>query len=536
MMKVSKIPYNLVNIYPELIKDYQDENEGLISSTTFFPNIDSLEKFSKLKSNEFTNENRQKLVQVFNEQYSKIDISKNVSQNLNLLSNKNTFTITTGHQLSLMTGPLYFIYKIVSIIKLSKIMNKKKPGNNYIPVFWMASEDHDFEEVSSFYFKGKKISWKESTGGPVGEFSLKNLDCLSLFIKEELGNSKSSSTIESMIKKCYFKSKNLSEATFRIVNSLFSEYGLLVLDPNSKKLKETMIPFFKDELFNQKCIKYVNNQIGILKNDYDKNYNPQVNPREINLFYINKGQRTRILKTKTGFELSNLNKKFTRDSIEKELIEFPERFSPNVLLRPLYQEVILPNIAYIGGGGEISYWLQLKAFFINQKVTLPILIIRDSAILITSKTSKKINKLNLSYSDLLNGRDYTINNKIKELSSIDLDLQFLKTKLESQFRYLEKMVSKTDSSFEGAVKAQKSKQFKGINNLEKRLLKAQKRKLNDQVQNIELIHKSLFPNNKLQERTENFFEYYLYFGYNFIPDLIDNFNPLSKEFIVLESK
>ena len=535
-MKVSKIPYNSLNIHSELIKDYLDENKGLSSSINFFPEINSLADLSDMKLKKFTDDKRKKLIEVFKEQYLSVNISINVKKNLNLLSKKNSVTITTGHQLSLMTGTLYFIYKIVSIIKLSILMNKKKTGKNYVPVFWMASEDHDFEEISSFYFKKRKIIWKNKKGGPVGELSLENLDFLGLFIKDELGVSESSLAIESIIKQNYLTSKTLSEATFGIVNRLFSDYGLLVLDPNSKKLKETMIPFFKDELFNQNCKKQVDIQIDKLKNNYNKSYKPQVNPREINLFYITKGERNRIIKTNNGFKLSDSKRTFTRTSIEKELIEFPERFSPNVLIRPLYQEVILPNIAYVGGGGEISYWLQLKAFFDNQNIILPVLIVRDSALLVTSKISRSIDKLNISYSDLLGGKDYVFKNKVKELSSISLDLQFLKNKLDLQFEYLEKIVSETDSSFEGAVKAQKVKQYKGIDNLQKRLLKAQKKKYNDQIEKLELLYNLLFPNNNLQERSGNFFDYYIQFGYNFIPDLINNFNPLNKDFTIFESK
>ena len=535
-MKVRKIPYNSVNIHSELIKDYQNENMDLFQSINSFPKIESLSNLAAIKSKEYTNTSRKKLLEVLKDQYAKIKISKNVKKNIDDLSKNNSVTITTGHQLSLMTGPLYFIYKIVSIIKLSVIMNKKKTGINYIPVFWMASEDHDFEEISSFYFKGKKIIWDESHGGPVGQISLEKLGSLSTFINKELGFSEPASHIKSIIEKTYLSEDNLSRATFVLVNELFSEYGLLILDPNSRKLKEAMIPFFRDELINQNCNKHVNIQTSELKNSYDENFKPQVNPREINLFYLSKGERNRIIKTENGFEVIDSKKKFTKKLILKELLEFPEKFSPNVLIRPLYQEVILPNIAYVGGGGEISYWLQLKSYFRNQNINLPILIIRDSALLVSSKISKKISKLNISYSDLLNGKEYLIKNKINEISDLSLSLQFLKNKLDSQFNYLEKIISKTDSSFKGTVKAQKAKQFKGIDTLEKRLLKAQKRKFNDKIERIKLIYDSLFSNNILQERSENFFEFYLYFGYNFIPELIKNFDPLDKDFIVLEFK
>ena len=533
-MKVHQIPFDKTNIYSELITDYLNESKDLVSSISSFPNFQSLTNLSNSKSNQFSQKNRDNLIKHFKEQYFDINISKNVKKNIELLSKNNTVTITTGHQLSLMTGPLYFIYKIVSIIKLSALLNKKNKNKNHVPVFWMATEDHDFEEIKSFHFNDKNIIWDQPKSGAVGEISLENLECLKLFIEDELGVSKTSNFIKHTIEETYLSKKNLSDATFHLVNILFSEYGLLVLDANSIKLKKSMIPFFEKELQNHECKKQVDLQTENLKGTYGKKFKPQVNPREINLFYISNGNRSRILKSKKGYELSDSDKTFTKDSILKELRKYPDRFSPNVLMRPLYQEVILPNIAYIGGAGEISYWLQLKGFFESQNITFPALIVRNSALLISSKISKKMNKYNINYIDLFNDKNSFIKKKISEISNINIDLQFLKDKLESQFKYLEKIAKKTDSTFEGAIKAQKSKQFKGIDKLEKRLLKAQKRKYIGHLEQMELIYDNLFPENILQERKKNFFDLYMKFGYNFIPDLIKNFNPLNKEFTVFK--
>ena len=533
-MKIHQIPFDSTNIYSKLIYDYQKKNNDLASTISSFPSLNSLVSFSNLKLNQFSNKNRSNLSEVLMDQYSNINLSKNVKRNLNLLSKKNSVTITTGHQLSLMTGPLYFIYKIVSVIKLSMMLNNKNKKTHYIPMFWMASEDDDFEEIKSFYFKGKKVSWDQNKEGPVGEISTKTLDFLKIFIETELGFSESAAKIRKIIKDTYLSKKTLSEATFCLVNTLFSDYGLLVLDPKHKKLKQTMIPFFKKELFNHDCKKEVEFQVNLIKNKYSNKYKPQVNPREINLFYIIKGKRYRISKTNTGFELINSKITFTKSSMEKELYKFPERFSPNVLMRPLFQEVVLPNIAYVGGAAEISYWLQLKCFFENQNIVFPILIVRDSALLVSSKISKSISSLDISYYDLFKGKKHLVDKKIKDVSEISLDLQFLKNTLELQFEYLEKIVLKTDPSFNGAVKAQRSKQFKGIDKLEKRLLKAQKRKFQDHFKKTEFIYDSLFPEDIYQERKENFFQYYIQFGNNFIPDLINNFNPLNKKITILE--
>tara|TARA_Y100000768_G_scaffold171563_1_gene128384 strand:- start:4525 stop:5415 length:891 start_codon:yes stop_codon:yes gene_type:complete len=295
-----------------------------------------------------------------------------------------------------------------------------------------------------------------------------------------------------------------------------------------------MIPFFKNELFDQNCYKHVNVQINKIKENYDINFKPQVNPREINLFYLKKGLRKRILKTKNGFKISNSSREFSNSSMEIELLNYPERFSPNVLIRPLYQEIILPNISYVGGNAEISYWLQLKAYFENEKIPFPVLIVRDSCLLISSQNSKKLKKLNIPFDDLFKGKEVIKKNIVTARSKINLDLQFLKTKLESQFQYLDELVKMTDPSFSGAVKAQKAKQFKGIDNLEKRLLKAQKRAFCKEIIEFENIYENLFPGQKLQERTENFFDYYVQIGNNFIPELIQNLDPLKKSFTILE--
>ncbi len=533
-MRAYKIPFNSLKIFSNLIEDYLKENNILKSFITSYPSLESISNFSETKLKNYPSGNRVKLNEVLRDQYSEINCSEKVNNNLNLLSKNNSVTITTGHQLSLMTGPLYFIYKIVSVIKLTNQLNKKKNGYRYIPVFWLASEDHDFEEIRSFYYKKKIISWQQSKSGAVGELTLEKLDCLRLFMDQELGDSESSKSIKKLIEESYLSSNTLAEATFKLVNSLFSRYGLIVLDPNSKKLKELAINYFKNELLDQSCNKFVNIQTNKIKEAYDFSYKPQVNPREINLFYLNNGKRKRIIKSKNGFKLIGSSKEFSSSSIINELLNFPNRFSPNVLMRPLFQEIILPNVSYVGGGAEIAYWLQLKNLFEFQKIPFPILLIRDSCLLVSSQNLKKLKKLKISTVDLFKGKELIKKNLTLNMSKINMDLQFLKSKLDSQFKYLEELVSKTDSSFSGAVRAQKAKQYKGIDKLEKRLLKAQKRKLNDEIMSFEKIHNILFPNEKLQERIENFFEHYDQIGDDLIPQLIENFDPINKSLTILE--
>ena len=216
------------------------------------------------------------------------------------------------------------------------------------------------------------------------------------------------------------------------------------------------------------------------------------------------------------------------------LQENPEKFSPNVIVRPLYEEVVLPNLCYIGGGGELAYWLQLKSYFDAEKVPFPILLLRNSALIISKIQTQKLRKLNISPTEIFLKQQDLINKKIKEVSKIKIDFSEQRQFLEKQFIELEQLAKLTDKSFIGAVKAQQAKQLKGLDKLQNRLLKAQKRKLSDLVDRITVLQNELFPNQSLEERTRNFSEVYEKHGNEFIETLKSNLAPLDGEFQIIQ--
>ena len=319
---------------------------------------------------------------------------------------------------------------------------------------------------------------------------------------------------------------NLTDATRYLVNELFGEYGLVIIDGDNSVLKKEFSPNIKEELLNNISFKEVSKTSKKLA----ENYNIQVNPREINLFYLKDNLRERIIFENSKYKINNTAIVFSKDEILNELNKFPERFSPNVIMRPLYQEIILPNLCYIGGGGELAYWFQLKNYFSQVKTPFPILLLRNSALLISKKQLIKLNKLN----EVFYKHQDLINKKVKEISKIEIDFSEQKSFLQQQFIALKELAKQTDSSFVGAVNAQEKKQLNGLDNLEKRLLKAQKRKLSDIVTRIESLQNQLFPNKSLEERTVNFSEIYLELGSDLIPMLFEALQPLKLEFTVIE--
>ncbi|NNJ88885.1 MAG: bacillithiol biosynthesis BshC, partial [Eudoraea sp.] len=259
----------------------------------------------------------------------------------------------------------------------------------------------------------------------------------------------------------------------------------------------------------------------------------QVNPREINYFYLKEGIRERIIQKGENFYVNDTELRFSKEEMLAEIESFPERFSPNVISRPLYQEVILPNLCYIGGGGELAYWLELRSSFEAVKVPFPILLLRNSALIISEKQQQKLHKMNIETKDLFLVQNSLINKKIREISNIDIDFGPQRTHLMEQFKALYDLAEQTDKSFLGAVKAQEVKQLKGLEALEKRLLKAQKRKLKDHVLRLTEIQNDLFPNKSLQERNRNFSELYLELGDDLIPSLMKALHPLDSEFVIV---
>jgi bacillithiol biosynthesis cysteine-adding enzyme BshC len=529
-MPTDYIAFRDTGFFSDFICDYLEQKPELNALYNRFPSLESFKAQIEEKSKSFNSDSRRVLSNEILKQYSALETCELTQKNIEDLKLETTFTVTTGHQLNLFTGPLYFLYKIISTINLTKQLKDTYPDCNFVPIFWMASEDHDFDEINYFNFKGKKIQWNSKQTGAVGHFTTEGLDEVYDVISSEFGAGKYAEQLRSWFKNAYLKHDNLADATRYLANELFGEYGLVILDADALELKRLFVPQMKRELLEQTAFKTVaqtNKKLDEL------GLKIQVNPREINLFYVKDGVRERIVESDGIFSVLETDISWTKAELLKHLQEFPDRFSPNVIMRPLYQETILPNLCYIGGGGEMIYWLQLKTNFEAQAITFPMLLLRNSVLVKSSKQSKKIVNLNISDNDLFLDKNSFINKKVRSISDIDIDFSEQIKHLEQQFSDLHKLAEQTDNSFLGAVKAQEVKQIKGLKNLEKRLLKAQKRKLADQIERSTQMQEQLFPRKSLQERNINFSELYLEYGDDLVVHLFKSLKPLKGEFLLL---
>lgn len=533
-MEVDCIPFSETGYFSKIVNDYLEESEKIKPFYQYSPELGSFSEV--IKNKQFSKESREVLVASLIKQYENGKLNlKNfdaVSTNIYALNDPNTFTITTGHQLCLFTGPLYFIYKIVSVINLCKRLKELHPKKNFVPIYWMATEDHDFAEVNHFFYQGERISWDTEQKGAVGRMNLDGLDSVfKLFEKSLEDYSGNAENLKKLFRDSYLKNNTLAAATRYLVNQLFSDQGLVVLDGDDHFLKVEFSSVMKDELLNEISSKLV----GDTSQKLGKSYKIQVNPREINLFYLQENARNRIVKDGETYKINDTELVFSEVELLRELELHPENFSPNVLLRPIYQECILPNLAYIGGGGELAYWFQLKSSFVHFDIPMPMLLLRNSVMYMNSKQHKCFKNLNLSLEQLFIRKGDLIKKWVIDSASEDLLLSKEKEKLNKLFDNMIDKMQAIDASLTEHTKASKAKQLKALNSISDKLIRTKRKQSETATNQISYLKDKLFPNEGLQERRDNFSLIYMQLGEDFIPRLLEELKLPTKDFTVLKT-
>lgn len=511
------VDFEKTNQFSPLFLNYIRQQKETKPFYNHFPTIEAFGKQIAEKSAQFGQAQRDMLVAQLQKQYA--HITNGPEAQITSLGKKNTFTVTTGHQLNIFSGPLYFIYKIVSTINLAKKLQEKYPDNHFVPVYWMATEDHDFAEISYFNLFGKKYTWEREASGAVGHLSTEGLKELIEAVGE----------VPDFFKEAYTTGKNLADATRHYVNHLFGQYGLVVLDADDAALKQALVPVMKDDLLEHSA------KLAVEQTDKafeEAGYKTQVYARPINFFYLNKGIRERIEWNGEQFDVLNTAISFSKEEMMQELEAHPERLSPNVILRPLYQEMILPNLAYLGGPAEVGYWLQLKGVFDHFNTAFPLLMPRNFALVVNGGNAKKYEKLGFAPEELFLEEHELRQLFLERNSDNAIDLASEIAGLEELFNAIAAKASAVDASLTGFVGSEHQKALKSVQNIEKRIKKSEERNQETSIKQVQSLKDRLFPNNTPQERTDNLMNIYLN-DEQFIERLLLAFDPLSYNMNVL---
>jgi bacillithiol biosynthesis cysteine-adding enzyme BshC len=528
------LSYQKTGYFSKLVADYISGNEQLQSFYKHSVNLDGI-KAAIAARQAFVND-RQLLVDALTNQYENISLTEKQTTNLDALKNDHTFTITTAHQPNIFTGPLYFIYKIMHTIKLADELKKELPEYNFVPVYYMGSEDADLDELGYINLGGEKLIWNTKQTGAVGRMLVdKALLQIITGINGQIGIHPFGNELINIFSQCYTLGKSIQQATLELVNILFVDYGLLVVVPDNAALKASFNSVVTKEITKQFSHKAVAETIAQL----GQHYKVQAGGRELNLFYLIGDKRERIEVSSSnpiaiGFQVTSLGLAFSQDEILNELENHPERFSANVILRGVFQETILPNIAFIGGGGELAYWLELQKVFEAANVPYPMLILRNSLLFVTDEQVQRIEKLGFALEDFFKKPFDLINTLVHENSDKQLDITEQIEAINLQYQALKEITEKISASLKNHTEALQTKALKSLHVLEKKMLRSEKRRFEAQQRQIEKIKSELFPNNSLQERVENFSIFYAKYGKDWLQTVYNQSLSLEQQFTIIK--
>lgn len=527
VFSVQNIPITSLGLLPPLVNDYL-KGEQVLQHLYQYPfTIEGFEQ--AIHNRQFSLEERSFLVDVLQRQYANLPKQDEVNNHINLLLKDNTFTVTAAHQPCLLMGPLFNIYKIAATINVCRRLSVYYPRYNFVPVFWMGSEDHDADELAHTYVYGKRLDWNIQSAGPFGRNKTESLKQVFTELKQLL-NLEFPNKFITKLEDAIDVYPTFGEYTHYIIHELFKQFGLVVINQDDKLLKKKFSAVMREEIVNLRAIKVLKPALDYL----EQNYKVQANPREINFFYLTDNGRERIVYNADAkkYEVLNTSVSFTENELLNEIHYNPENFSPNVIYRPLYQEMTLPNLAFIGGAGETSYWLELKALFEHYRVNYPVLVQRTSAVILSASNAKKLDKLGLTPADMFSDLEQLIKDYIKKAGGDEVNLTAEKAEIEKLFADVINKAEAVDPTLKQAAAGEKQKLINSLEGLEGKMIKALKRKEETTVTQIRTAYAAMFPNGTPQERQENFITYYLKYGPAFIGEVVDNMVCFDKNYKV----
>lgn len=479
-----------------------------------------------------------------------------VQENIELLKQQTTLAVVTGQQLGILGGPLYAFYKAFTAIQLARKLSSQHEGLSFVPVFWLEGEDHDLAEIASAHVlnaesqletihyrpsaiaPGDEKTWKKQVGPIVLEKA--PLDAMMDELRKALPPTSFTDEIVALVRECYVPGRTMQEAFARLLAKYFAADGLLLFDAGPRDMKILGRELFRREI---ETSPQLSERIVLQSVKLEETYHAQVKPRALNLFFINDdGERLPIIEHERGggdatphartFFLKGSRKTFTLSELLRFVDEEPERFSPNVVLRPIYQDTLLPTVSYVAGPGEISYFAQFKPAYEWAGLPMPLIHPRLSATLIEERFERTFTKFQLTAEDVLvegHGRNTAL---FDQMIASDLEPTFeaALASVDGLLEGLREKVVRAEATLDGALTGLKGKVLTAIRDFEGKTLAAERKRHTTTKAQLDKLLASLLPGDELQERELNLFYFLNKYGLSFLELLKTALAPIALDF------
>ncbi len=512
---------NFNNLYLDYISSNEDDwkklkpffNAHFRDNEEFFKVID--EKVQNYNSSRYFDKNV--LIDILKKQNIDFGGDESTVHNIELLKSDDTFAIVTGQQVGLYTGPLYTILKTITSIKLAKNLKERFPQFNFVPVFWLESEDHDIDEANHIHLINKqneliRVGYEAETdiedstkksAKPVGSVKLDEMiNSINEQLRSNLIDTDFKDKLMSLITKYYTSESDYKTAFAEMMSVLFKGHGVIFIDPSDGEVKRLLVPIFEREL---RTSPKLCETIITTSAELEKHYDLQVKPKVINMYFLHNGNRLLIEPRDEGkFALRNSKRRFESEELLNALQENPELFSPNVVLRPICQDYLLPTVAYVGGPGEISYFAQFKPVYQHYGITMPVIFPRASVTIIESKIAKFMNNFNVKLEDIYH-HNFLVSKVVDKLSEIKVEEEISKymDEFNKIFYDMRNMTVKVDPTLLNAADNMKEKLKQYLEQFKGKLINSQAKKSETTTTQIDKVENNIYPNHNLQERVIN---------------------------------
>lgn len=547
-----KLP-NFNNLYLDYISASEDDykkimpffNANFRDNEDFFKVID--EKVQNYNTNRYFDKNV--LIDILKRQNLDFGGDESTVHNIELLKSDETFAVVTGQQVGLYTGPLYTILKTITSIKLAKNLKERFPQFNFVPVFWLESEDHDLEEANHVYLIDKqnelvRVGFEQQPGNeddaskksskPVGSTEFDEMvNSINEQLRSNLLDTDFKDKIMDLILDCYKEGADYKSAFARMMNVLFKDHGVILIDPSDHEIKRLLVPVFERELNTSPklCESIITTSVEL-----EKHYDLQVKPKVINMFFLHNGNRLLIEPRDGGkYALRNSKRRFENEELMNLLQESPELFSPNVVLRPICQDYLLPTVAYVGGPGEISYFAQFKPVYQHYGITMPVIFPRASVTIIENKISKFMNNFNVKLEDIFH-HNFLVSKVVDKLSEVKIEDEISKytDEMNKIFYDMRNMTVKVDQTLLNVVDNMKEKTKQNFEQFKNKLINAQAKKSETTTTQIDKVTNNIYPNHNLQERVINITYFLNKYDEAFMKKLFHEIDPVNFNHQIIE--
>lgn len=459
--------------------------------------------------------------------------------NLERFRSTTTFTVVTGQQVGIFTGPLYTLYKALTAVQLSRWLAEQFPAYTFVPMFWLESEDHDFKEINNTGVITAENDFARVAYAEPGEEETRDLRPVSLRAIDErmeetiaqlqalLPASDFSGDLFRMLRGSYAPDGSLQRAFARLFNQLYPESGIVFIDPSDPTIKQLATPVILQEL---ETFPTTGEEVIKRSAELEERYHAQIKPRAVNLFMLHKDNRYPIEPSEYGFFLKGTRQRFTRDELLEIAGSEPERFSPNVLLRPIMQDFLLPTAAYVAGPSEVSYFAQLQPAYDHFQVPMPIIVPRASITIVEGKVDKVFRKFNLPYAAMFldNEQAWALVPRGDDVAD-RFDFENFRARFTEMLEELPALAGAEHQNLRGPADSTRANIERSLATFEEKL--GQHRRQNDEVltRQIEKMHVYLFPEGKPQERQINIATFLNRYGKDVLTNIEEACHPFPAE-------